>query len=478
MSMAVHSPQVGYKNTEQYKKAMDTIKTTDRLCRELQKHDVGKDQVDTTESSKINRSKSPAPPPPSPPSERLQSELRQDFNPLDGKVVVEDFKGEAGQVKRAEYDYAFDQPSGEPLHLEAEILKPSDQYPFSSKTRKLTLDTIDGQKVYQDSWQPGVKYIPQADGNLFIDTADANKADTLASIAGPKSAKQTRKKPSWNLLPRELPVDAPERIKFGSRLVLKKLTQSPSPGVTRQAPDMIVYKVYIKGKPTYIFIMDKLDPATALDWSGTFPDRKGVILADRDGVVKDSRFLNDTDKQNAEDVMVDSALEASKRLNEAGIGLGIVTNQGGYQWDRMSFEDMVAINVRVIQQIANAGGHVDAVFVCPFAKPLEEPKPGVYDARKPEPGMFMYAEQLAAKGDIPVLASTGDQRSDGAAAQAAGQKFYAITGPTGRWQTEEAKAQERGKELPKLMGDSSVYEEITEFADVVDAVLKQVAAQD
>jgi D-glycero-D-manno-heptose 1,7-bisphosphate phosphatase len=291
-------------------------------------------------------------------------------------------------------------------------------------------------------------------------SASKQPPSPLENASAPKL--QPERKPSWNLGPRELPESAPDRIKFGSRLVLYKKMQNE---------DMAMYMVHIKGKPTFIFIMNTLDPQTAIDWKGAFRGRDGVLLADRDGVVKDSRFLNDTEKSSAEDVMVPSALEASAKLNKANIGLGIVTNQGGYQWGRMSFEDMIAINVRVIQQIANAGGHVDAVFVSPFATPLEEHTDGVYDARKPAPGMFMYAEQLAAANGVEVLAATGDQRTDGAAAQGAGQKFFAITGSSGRWNAERISAEKNGKTLPDLNTDPGAYQEVTEFADVVDVVL-------
>lgn len=270
-----------------------------------------------------------------------------------------------------------------------------------------------------------------------------------------------------DFLPRELPASPPDRIEFGSRLVLYRKMQTE---------DMVLYVTHIKGRPTFIFVMDKYDPATALAWKGAFRTRAGVILADRDGVLKDSRFLNDTGKDNAAAVMVQSSLQASKRAHRANIGLGIVTNQGGYQSGQMSFQDTIAVNVRVIQQIADAGGHVDAVLICPFAKALEGLPPGVYDARKPAPGMFLFAERLAAANGVRILAATGDQRTDGAAAQAAGQRFYAITGPSGRWRQELAAAQKRGEPLPKLNQEPGAYQEVPEFADVVEAALRQAAS--
>ena len=277
----------------------------------------------------------------------------------------------------------------------------------------------------------------------------------------------TERRQPRDYLPRKLPASPPDRIQFGSQLVLYRKMQTE---------DMVLYVTHIKGRPTFIFVMDKYDPATAIAWEGAFRKRAGAILADRDGVLKDSRFLNDTGKGNAAAVMVQSSLQAAKRVHQANIGLGIVTNQGGYQSGQMSFQDTIAVNVRVIQQIADAGGHVDAVLICPFAKALEGLPPGVHDARKPAPGMFLFAERLAAANGVRILAAAGDQRTDGAAAQAAGQKFYAITGPNGRWQQELAAAERRGEALPKLDQGPALYEEVSEFADVVEAALRQAAA--
>lgn len=263
--------------------------------------------------------------------------------------------------------------------------------------------------------------------------------------------------------PRQLPEPAPDRIHFGSRLVLYKKSQLPG---------VALYVTHIKGRPSTLFVMERYEPANAIPWKGVFRNRSGVILADRDGVLKDSRFLMETGKAKTAEVMVPSALVAARRAHENNIGLGIVTNQGSYQTGQLSFEDTVAINVRVIQQIANAGGHVDAVFICPFAKALADPAARVYDARKPSPGMFLYAERLARASGARVLASTGDQRTDGAAAQAAGQKFYAVTGPSGRWEDELLTAAKRRETLPILNQDPSVYREVGEFADVVEAVLQ------
>ena len=245
-------------------------------------------------------------------------------------------------------------------------------------------------------------------------------------------------------------------------MVLKKL---------QQTEDTVLYINYIKGEPTYIFLMEKFDTNTALSLPDFLENRRALVLADRDGVVKYSRFLNDTDKADAAQVMIPSALDASRKLNDAGIGLAIATNQGGYQSGNMSFDDTVAINVRVSQQMADAGGHLDAIFICPFAESLENIPSGVYDARKPASGMPLFARHLAVPREIPVLAMIGDQRTDGAAGQGAGLKFFAVTDEHGRWEAELESARRDHKELPTLDTDPSVYQEVPAFADAVAILL-------
>jgi D-glycero-D-manno-heptose 1,7-bisphosphate phosphatase len=308
----------------------------------------------------------------------------------------------------------------------------------AAKTQGITLPT-DFFDVRSDAIAP--QQFAPADG--AASTGAGRVAELRMQSAQPKRA---------------LPNPAPELVRVG-KMNLKKLAQTP---------DMILYVNYIKGRPTLVYVMAKLDPSTALSLnSGFAKDRKALVLADRDGVIKDSRFLNTPDKQGAADVMIPSALAAAKKLDDAGVGLAIVTNQGGYEIGKMSFEDTIAINVRVSQQIANAGGHLDAIFICPFSSALKDAPEGVVDARKPSHGMTTYAKQLAEKKGIQVLGMVGDQRTDGAAGQGAGLKFHAVTDGNGRWVAEKADAERKNETLPTLQP----FVEHASFADAVDVLL-------
>lgn len=266
---------------------------------------------------------------------------------------------------------------------------------------------------------------------------------------------------------RELPADAPEKLKVPgngpvARMVLTRIASTP---------DMQVYITFIKGKPSFIFMMAQLDTTKApFIPHGLFDGRKALVLADRDGVVKDSRFLNVPDKKQAHDVMIPSSLEAAKTLHERGIGLALITNQGGFETGKMTYEDTLSINVRVIQQIADNGGHVDAVFVCPFTTPIKA-HDGIIDARKPSAGMTKLASDIARAHKIPTLAMIGDQRTDGVAGQAAGLPFFAVTDANGRWQAELDEAKKKGETLPTLDTTTGRYSEVANFEAAVRAIL-------
>ncbi len=112
---------------------------------------------------------------------------------------------------------------------------------------------------------------------------------------------------------------------------------------------MAVYVTYIKGKPTYVYLMERYNPATALQiLPTTLKSRSAVVFTDRDGPLdKTSSFLNDGDKLKANAAMIPAALQGAKQLNDANVGLVIITNQGGYQTGKMTLDACIDVNVRI-----------------------------------------------------------------------------------------------------------------------------------
>jgi D-glycero-D-manno-heptose 1,7-bisphosphate phosphatase len=323
----------------------------------------------------------------------------------------------------------------------------------SAKAKQIALELPDG--FFASSSHPVASAI----------AAPQTHAPGDPSLAGATAKAELKKFTGKPILrDRTIPEIAGDIIKVGDKLKLKRFAQSA---------DMAGYVFHINGKPTYMYVLGKLSPATMLKPSGFLKHRKGLVLTDRDGPLdKTSSFLNKPDKGVTGAAMIPEALAASKALNEANVGLAIVTNQGGYQSGAMSFEDTVAVNVRVAQQIADAGGHVDAIFICPFSKALENAGADDVDARKPSAGMPLYAKLIAEKSKIPVLGLIGDQRTDGASAQGADLLFYAVTDTTnGRWEAELAAAKKKGEELPELDTDPSKMLEVHDFAAAVGDIL-------
>jgi len=88
-----------------------------------------------------------------------------------------------------------------------------------------------------------------------------------------------------------------------------------------------------------------------------------AVFVDRDGVVNDqTAFVNKPDDFR----LLPGAAAAIRRLNEAGIPVVVVTNQGGIALGYLTEDDLVAIHERMAELLAAEGAHVDAVYSCPY----------------------------------------------------------------------------------------------------------------
>jgi D-glycero-D-manno-heptose 1,7-bisphosphate phosphatase len=160
-----------------------------------------------------------------------------------------------------------------------------------------------------------------------------------------------------------------------------------------------------------------------------FLDRDGVLNVNLDAHVRswdEFRFL-------------DGALEAVRRLHEAGWSLIVVTNQSAIGRGLTSAESVAEIHDRMCAAIGDAGGVVARVEHCPH-HPDES-----CECRKPKPGMLRRgAEAVGAS-----LASSyfvGDHLTDVEAALAAGCRPILVR--TGRGAAVAAAAGQRWPDLP------------------------------
>lgn len=145
-----------------------------------------------------------------------------------------------------------------------------------------------------------------------------------------------------------------------------------------------------------------------------FLDRDGVIIQNRDTYVRawsDVEFLP-------------NALQALARLAASHYSIVLVTNQSVVGRGIISLQKATEINARVVENILQAGGRIDGVFMCPHA-PDDH-----CDCRKPRPGLLNQAAQLLSI-DLSRSIMIGDALTDIQAGKNAGVEI-AILVRTGR----------------------------------------------
>jgi D-glycero-D-manno-heptose 1,7-bisphosphate phosphatase len=140
-----------------------------------------------------------------------------------------------------------------------------------------------------------------------------------------------------------------------------------------------------------------------------FLDRDGVVNVDRGYVHRWEDFS-----------FAPGAVDAMRRLREAGYLLVIVTNQSGIARGMYSEADYQALTTRMRAALKEAGAEVAAVFHCPHHPDGTVPAlRRACDCRKPQPGMLLEAARTLGLS-MPDSVLVGDKPSDIEAAQAAG----------------------------------------------------------
>ena len=147
------------------------------------------------------------------------------------------------------------------------------------------------------------------------------------------------------------------------------------------------------------------------------PPRPALFL-DRDGVLNEDRGYVSRWEDFA---WVPGAKAAVAAFNRAGWLVIVVTNQSGVGRGYYTEADMHALHARMAEELAQAGGRIDAFYFAPDhpEAPVETYRHPDPPDRKPNPGMI-----LRALGEWPVDRArsvlVGDKRSDMEAAARAG----------------------------------------------------------
>ena len=176
-----------------------------------------------------------------------------------------------------------------------------------------------------------------------------------------------------------------------------------------------------------------------------------LAILDRDGVINEDS--EDFIKSPEEWHPIPGSLEAIARLTRAGWRVVIASNQSGLRRKLLTIDDLNRIHERMHRQLAEMGGRIDAIFVCPCL-----PKDGC-ECRKPAPGMLLeIGERL--RTPLEHVPYVGDKLSDVEAARAAGARPWLVR--TGH-----------GKETLDSGEDLSDVEVADDLAGAVDRLLQE-----
>lgn len=135
----------------------------------------------------------------------------------------------------------------------------------------------------------------------------------------------------------------------------------------------------------------------------TRPERRSLIVLDRDGVI--NRDSPDFIKSPAEWIALPGSPAAIAQLTAAGFTVVVATNQSGIARGLFSPDILTAIHEKMLAVVKRAGGHIDAIHVCPHG-----PDDGC-ECRKPGTGLLRDIANAYARapGELIVI---GDSLRD------------------------------------------------------------------
>ncbi len=179
-----------------------------------------------------------------------------------------------------------------------------------------------------------------------------------------------------------------------------------------------------------------------------------LVILGRDGIL--NVFRDDHVKAPQEWIAIEGALEAVARLNHAGWHAVLATNQSGIGRGLVDMTSLNAIHQHMMKMLAEKGGRIDAVFICPHV-------PEDHCAcRKPLPGLMEQIAQRWGIDDLSRVPMVCDTQRDLQAARAAGCEPHVVrTGRAAGLSDEQIAA------LTVGLGDVTVHASLAAFADFV-----------
>ena len=130
---------------------------------------------------------------------------------------------------------------------------------------------------------------------------------------------------------------------------------------------------------------------------------KKAFFLDRDGVIIEQvEYIKDPDEVK----LTPGAADALKLIHQNGFLAVVVSNQSGIARKKFTLDELMAVQSRMYELLAESGEKIDGFYFCPH-----DPHVDVCPCRKPKPGMIL---QAARELDIDVSASfmIGDRPAD------------------------------------------------------------------
>lgn len=118
-----------------------------------------------------------------------------------------------------------------------------------------------------------------------------------------------------------------------------------------------------------------------------FFKQKKFVFLDRDGTLNVRPPKACYVERPEEFIWLPGAIEAVKRLNDAGYLVILISNQPGIARGRLTEEMLQNIHNKMILDLADAGAHIDKIYYCPHNW-----NEGC-ECRKPKPGMLYQAQK-------------------------------------------------------------------------------------
>ncbi len=145
---------------------------------------------------------------------------------------------------------------------------------------------------------------------------------------------------------------------------------------------------------------------------------KKVVFLDRDGTLNvDHGYVNEAAMWE----WIPGAIDACKKLQDAGYALAIVTNQSGIAQGLYTIDAMHELHRFMEAELEKHGVHLDAIAFCPHGREQHD-----CNCRKPNIGMAKQIEEKIGAIDYANSWMVGDKEADALFGKNAGTKMALI----------------------------------------------------